>query len=496
MSKRNVFLSVSILILILMMAILICFPGDGEENDLDYIFPSDGLEDETNRDQLANWFLEGFNISNDLVDPWKTSNESCCGMNGFVSYQYNVTEEITLRLIYINGYFTQLELFSRWGVYSDPVQNIHDIASIISVNMNDPNIDTSKISSSYVPNYNPKYEIRGYYNISSTNDMDKRGFTNSNSIDFREVPRGEHTYSQITINAWYSGIHSFAGSEYELIEGSLDAFLLLEPEFKDRRLLKSKVSTINENKTTLYYPDFEPSLHINHHFEHEDEDSLYSVRTLTSIEDGSVISYEVGTITNSSVYWPEDLDPRVKGTDDPDIITLIISILTVVGVIATFLLILLFSVFVMANRRSKGIMDTLLRKRIFELIQKEPGIHFRQIMRELDIKQGVLGYHLNVLEQESYIRSIQKGVYRCFYGSDTKSVLHLKLNKAQQKILHEIDKNPGISLSKISNTLSKTKTLVYYHTSILNEAGLIDKEKDGKVTSFFITGVGKEYLVG
>jgi predicted transcriptional regulator len=158
------------------------------------------------------------------------------------------------------------------------------------------------------------------------------------------------------------------------------------------------------------------------------------------------------------------------------------------------ILIILFSAIIFVQSTKKNIMDNITRKRIYDTIKETQGIHFRDLMKKVEIKQGVLGYHLNILEEEGYIKSIQRGNKRCFFTRDDKGDFKLKLNMAQQRILNEININPGISLKDLAKVTSKTPTLVYYHTSILMDAGLIEKEREGRGSHFFVSVLGRGYV--
>jgi predicted transcriptional regulator len=158
-------------------------------------------------------------------------------------------------------------------------------------------------------------------------------------------------------------------------------------------------------------------------------------------------------------------------------------------VILIFLFILVF----IRIEKSKTLAN-LQRNEIFELIKEKPGIHFRQVMRTLSLKPGTVAYHINVLEKQNYIKSIQKGIYRCFYPEGMKTGLKIKLTKLQQSILFIINENPGISSVELSKSLNKNRMVLHYNTSVLQDCGLIKKEKMGRKTIFYLTAITLTYL--
>jgi predicted transcriptional regulator len=158
-------------------------------------------------------------------------------------------------------------------------------------------------------------------------------------------------------------------------------------------------------------------------------------------------------------------------------------------VILIFLFILIF----IRIEKSKALAN-LQRNEIYELIKEKPGIHFRQVMRTLSLKPGTVAYHINVLEKQNYIKSIQKGIYRCFYPEGMKTGLKIKLTKLQQSIVFIINENPGISSVELSKSLNKNRMVLHYNTSVLQDCGIITKEKEGRKTIFYLTAITLKYL--
>jgi len=52
------------------------------------------------------------------------------------------------------------------------------------------------------------------------------------------------------------------------------------------------------------------------------------------------------------------------------------------------------------------------RKRIYDLIDSTPGIHFREISRRLDIPMGVVEYHIHYLMKKDMIIARKEGRYK------------------------------------------------------------------------------------
>jgi len=165
-------------------------------------------------------------------------------------------------------------------------------------------------------------------------------------------------------------------------------------------------------------------------------------------------------------------------------------------IICTVVILLVLGTFSYSRLKRRSILDNLNRKNIFELIKRDPGIHFKKILRELNFKPGALSYHLNVLEKEEYIKSIQDGNYRRFYLFGTKSDFKIMLTSIQLRILSVVDERPGISQTKISDAIGKNRMIVNYHVKILLDAGILSLEKNGRESQCFTTGNAEGYLTG
>jgi hypothetical protein len=163
--------------------------------------------------------------------------------------------------------------------------------------------------------------------------------------------------------------------------------------------------------------------------------------------------------------------------------------LYILAVILIFLFILIF----IRIEKSKALAN-FQRKEIYELIKEKPGIHFRMVMRTLALKPGTVAYHINVLEKQNYIKSIQKGIYRCFYPEGMKTGLKIKLTKLQQSIVFLINEHPGISSVELSKSLNKNRMVLHYNTSVLQDYGIIKKEKKGRKTMFYVTAMTSNYF--
>ena len=114
-----------------------------------------------------------------------------------------------------------------------------------------------------------------------------------------------------------------------------------------------------------------------------------------------------------------------------------------------------------------------LRDRILDMISNCPGIHLRELHRNIGCAMGALQYHLNNLENDDIVVSMRNGNARHLYLQgfcDDEQVLRLtslSRNPTVQLVLSECMANGRITQAELSRTLSLDKSLVSYYVSSL-----------------------------
>ena len=139
--------------------------------------------------------------------------------------------------------------------------------------------------------------------------------------------------------------------------------------------------------------------------------------------------------------------------------------------------------------QKEDILDHFVRGQIYGFIKTNPGVCYNEIMRNLDLKNGTLSYHLHMLEKMEMIKSRREGLrYRVFYPTGMKfpEEERYRLNELQLDILKIIRENEGISQNEIANKLNKKPQTINYNIKTLQQAGLIKVRKKGRKTLCYI----------
>jgi predicted transcriptional regulator len=125
------------------------------------------------------------------------------------------------------------------------------------------------------------------------------------------------------------------------------------------------------------------------------------------------------------------------------------------------------------------------RRRIFEQVEKVPGIHFRELSRRLKIPTGVIEYHLRYLETHDLIISRREGRYKRYFvegklGSQDKQLLALLRQQMPRRILMHLLLHPKTSHKKLRKEFKISASTLSFHLSKLLGAELINQIKVGR----------------
>lgn len=131
------------------------------------------------------------------------------------------------------------------------------------------------------------------------------------------------------------------------------------------------------------------------------------------------------------------------------------------------------------------------RKRIFELVQATPGIHFREISRRLGLPMGVVEYHLNFLLKRDMISDRKEGRYRRYYaegkiGSREKRVLSFLRKDIPRNILLHIMLHPGARHRDLKGDLDISGSTLSFHLQMMVADSVLREEEEGGTKRFYV----------
>jgi predicted transcriptional regulator len=130
---------------------------------------------------------------------------------------------------------------------------------------------------------------------------------------------------------------------------------------------------------------------------------------------------------------------------------------------------------------AENVLNTEVRKSLYEFIENYPGSHLREIARELDLKPSNAAWHLRKLEQTNLVRSRTIGGKKVYYLVDggiearKEAIAEAILkNRNARKIMKYLTDNPGKHLLEIAHALDLNHHTVKWHIQKMYMAELID----------------------
>ena len=108
------------------------------------------------------------------------------------------------------------------------------------------------------------------------------------------------------------------------------------------------------------------------------------------------------------------------------------------------------------------------RREIFELISSCPGLHFREILRRMDISSGNLNYHLMYMVKHEIIAAIVDGNLKRYYvlgkiKGVEKRILACLRNEIARGLVLFLLLNPDSKFNEIAESFDLAPSKLAYH---------------------------------
>jgi len=129
--------------------------------------------------------------------------------------------------------------------------------------------------------------------------------------------------------------------------------------------------------------------------------------------------------------------------------------------------------------KEKHISNLETRKKIYNFILRCPGLHLRELSRELKIPITTLNYHLRHLEKRGFIEINPEKRYKRVYATKNIGIMSKKLivairQKTALDILLYISLSFSASQAELSNELELSPTTIAKHLKRLVKLGIIE----------------------
>lgn len=131
------------------------------------------------------------------------------------------------------------------------------------------------------------------------------------------------------------------------------------------------------------------------------------------------------------------------------------------------------------------------RKRVYDLVVQNPGVHLREIERLTNLPLGVVRYHLDRLQREGLIEPQADRYFKRFFPknripnvpTETFSVLR---QDSLRRIVLQLLNNPGSTHQALKNALGLPPSTLSTYLSILLGKNVVRRERKGKENLYFV----------
>lgn len=165
----------------------------------------------------------------------------------------------------------------------------------------------------------------------------------------------------------------------------------------------------------------------------------------------------------------------------------------------------MYLVVIMKKIKLKDVIDTEPRKKIYDFISKNPGLHFREISRELSMPASTLFYHIKYLIKRGFLFKEFVNGYSRYYrleeiSNTDKNLFNILREPVPRNIVLYLlfcpvsSKKDMITFakkwkkhpSKIGFHLNKHRTTINFHIDKLIEEGILGTKNKGKEVKYFV----------
>ena len=136
------------------------------------------------------------------------------------------------------------------------------------------------------------------------------------------------------------------------------------------------------------------------------------------------------------------------------------------------------------------ILENENRRKIYEVIEDSPGIHFRELQRVLNMPLTTLEYHLSYMVRKKIIHSDTDTHYKRYYakplGDEDKKVLSALRQKRLREVVLLVLANGKAKYQFMADYLKIPHSTLSFYLKYLVDNGILVKDKVGYETIYTV----------
>jgi predicted transcriptional regulator len=136
------------------------------------------------------------------------------------------------------------------------------------------------------------------------------------------------------------------------------------------------------------------------------------------------------------------------------------------------------------------LLESEIRQRIYAHVRKSPGLHMRQIQRDLSIPLGTLEYHLYQMERHELVVTREDGRFKAYYPNEgridrrDRDLLYYLRQQMPRRVALQIVDNPGIGFKQLVAKLPVAPSTLSFHLKKLTSAGIVQETRVGREKTY------------
>ena len=130
------------------------------------------------------------------------------------------------------------------------------------------------------------------------------------------------------------------------------------------------------------------------------------------------------------------------------------------------------------------------RRKILRFVKRNPGLHFREILRRVPLTRGTLGHHMKTMESLGLLKTVSgRGRVHYFvagapYSAEEENLITVLRTESLRRIITEIYLNQGAYNEEIAEDVGLSGATVYEHLRYLKDLGVVIAERDGRCVRY------------
>ncbi len=130
------------------------------------------------------------------------------------------------------------------------------------------------------------------------------------------------------------------------------------------------------------------------------------------------------------------------------------------------------------------------RRKIYDLVNDQPGIHLSKIADRLEMNVSLAEYHLRFMVKHDLIRTVKKGGYKRYFPEkervkDKEKLIELRKEIPLRIVLFLLE-NERATHKEIAEELDLAPSTLSYHLKNLTEEDILESKSYGKEKGYAV----------